>query len=285
MSKKANQESIDLLIVGKEYFEDILNKRIVIGQEIYERAIQTTRQLEQARQDFDDWDDFNSELLKQSFDSPNSQYREAYDEVNSGYMIVSTDSQAEELREFKDDVINKVNTLKRLISKLPLIQLADGLKSVTNDGSASSDNNKVFIVHGHNNEVKLDVARTLEKLGLQPIILHEQANSGRTVIEKFEEYSDVGFAVVLLTDDDLGKTKKDEQLNPRARQNVILELGYFIAKLSRERVCPLYTKGVELPSDLSGVLYVELDKSSNWKIKLAKELKARGYNIDVNKII
>jgi predicted nucleotide-binding protein len=284
MSKKENQKSRDLLVVGKEYFEDILNKRIIIGQEIYDRVIQTTRQLEQARQDFDDWDDFNSELLKQSFDSPKSQYKDDYDEVNNIFMIRSTYSQAEELREFKEDVINKVNTLKRLVGKLPLIKLADGLKIISTNAT-SSDNNKVFIVHGHNNEIKLDVARTLEKLGLHPIILHEQANSGRTIIEKFEEHSDVGFAVVLLTDDDLGKTKKDELLNTRARQNVILELGYFIAKLSRERVCPLYTKGVELPSDLSGVLYVELDKSSNWKIKLAKELKATGYNIDVNKII
>jgi predicted nucleotide-binding protein len=133
--------------------------------------------------------------------------------------------------------------------------------------------------------VKINVARTLEKLGLNPIILHEQANSGKTIIEKFEEHSNVGFAIVLLTDDDLGKAKKDENLNARARQNVILELGYFIGKLGRNRVCPLYTKGVELPSDLYGLLYLEIDSSEYWKISLAKELKAAGYDIDVNKII
>jgi predicted nucleotide-binding protein len=146
-------------------------------------------------------------------------------------------------------------------------------------------NNDVFIVHGHNNEIKINVARTLEKLGLNPIILHEQANSGKTIIEKFEEHSKVGFAIVLLTDDDLGKAKRDEDLNYRARQNVVLELGYFIGKLGRNRVCPLYTKGVELPSDLYGLLYVEIDPNEYWKINIAKELKAAGYDVDVNKII
>ncbi|APX99917.1 TIR domain-containing protein [Lacinutrix venerupis] len=283
MSKKENIEA-SKLVVGKEYFEDYLQKRIVIGEEIYNRNIQTTRQLEQARQDYYDWNDFNSELLKQSFDNINSEYKEKYDRVNNIGIYISPSSPAEELREFKDDVLNKINNLKQLIAKLPLIKVADGLDNAVTE-KEFSDNEKVFIVHGHNNEVKLDVARTLEKLGLSPIILHEQPNSGKTIIEKFEDYADVGFAIVLLTDDDLGKAKKEEQLNTRARQNVILELGYFIGKLGRERVCPLYANGVELPSDLSGVLYVELDKPGNWKIKLAKELKACGYKIDVNKII
>lgn len=283
MSKKENIET-SKLAVGKEYFEDYLQKRIVVGEEIYNRNIQTTRQLEQARQDYYDWNDFNSELLKQSFDNINSEYKEKYDRVNNIGIYVSPSSPAEELREFKDDVLNKINNLKQLIAKLPLIKVADGLDNAVTE-KEFSDNEKVFIVHGHNNEVKLDVARTLEKLGLSPIILHEQPNSGKTIIEKFEDYADVGFAIVLLTDDDLGKAKKEEQLNTRARQNVILELGYFIGKLGRERVCPLYANGVEIPSDLSGVLYVELDKPGNWKIKLAKELKACGYKIDVNKII
>lgn len=283
MSKSKSEESAKL-IVGKDHFAISLEKRVSVGNEIYERNIQTTRQLEQARQDYYDWDDFNSELLKQSFDSPISEYKQDYNSVNNLGIYVGPNSPAEELREFKDDVLNKVNSLKRLLAKLPLVKIADGLSN-TEEAIKESDNDKVFIVHGHNNEIKLDVARTLEKLGLTPIILHEQANSGRTVIEKFEEHSDVGFAVVLLTDDDLGKAKKDEQLNSRARQNVILELGYFIGKLSRKRVCPLYAKGVELPSDMSGVLYVELDNQASWRIKLAKELKACGYKVDVNNII
>jgi predicted nucleotide-binding protein len=100
---------------------------------------------------------------------------------------------------------------------------------------------RVFIVHGHASEAKESLARFLERVGLEPIILHEQPNSGRTIIEKFEVYADVGFAVVLLTPDDVGAPKDaPTELKPRARQNVIAELGYFYGKLSRHRVCALY---------------------------------------------
>jgi predicted nucleotide-binding protein len=94
---------------------------------------------------------------------------------------------------------------------------------------------KIFIVHGHDNEAKVEVARFLERVGFEAIILHEQANRGRTIIEKVEMHSDVGFAVVLLTPDDEGG-KRGNSTRPRARQNVVLELGYFIGRLGRDRV-------------------------------------------------
>jgi predicted nucleotide-binding protein len=143
----------------------------------------------------------------------------------------------------------------------------------------------VFIVHGHDEAVKQSVARFLEKLDLHPIILHEQPNKGRTIIEKFEAHSDVGFAVVLLTPDDLGGVASTPaKLQPRARQNVILELGYFIGKLGRARVCALYTKGVELPSDIHDVVYVPYDEGGAWRIGLARELNAAGITVDMNRI-
>lgn len=277
-----------LLVVGKDYFKDVLANRIQIAEEILNRQIQTRPQLEEAKQNYYDWDDYNSELLKQSFNNEYNEYKTDYDRTNQFLgMFLGGSSQRDELKEFKDKVQNKINNLKQLVAKVELIksEVPDKVVSQTTVTSDNVDNNNVFIVHGHSNEVKINVARTLEKLGLNPIILHEQANSGKTIIEKFEEHSNVGFAIVLLTDDDLGKAKKDENLNPRARQNVILELGYFIGKLGRNRVCPLYTKGVELPSDLYGLLYLEIDSSEYWKISLAKELKAAGYDIDVNKII
>ena len=132
---------------------------------------------------------------------------------------------------------------------------------------------KVFVVHGHDNEVKETVARFLDRLGLEPIILHEQPSSGRTVIEKFEIYSgDIAFAVVLLTPDDIGSAaNKPSDLKARARQNVIMELGYFMGRLGRFRVCALHKGSVELPSDYQGVLYIELDPAGAWKAKLAQE--------------
>jgi predicted nucleotide-binding protein len=133
---------------------------------------------------------------------------------------------------------------------------------------------KIFVVHGRNNEVKETVARFLEKLGLKPIILHEQPNKGRTIIEKFEGHSDVQFAVVLLTGDDRGGLKDQPYENQklRARQNVILELGFFLGKLSRARVCAIYESGVEIPSDYQGVLFIGLNE--DWKTALVKEMKA-----------
>lgn len=150
--------------------------------------------------------------------------------------------------------------------------------------SATPLSNRVFIVHGHDSEAKEAVARLLEKLGLDPVILHEKPNLGRTIIEKFEQEGDVGFAVVLLTPDDLGKAKTDAELEPRARQNVILELGYFVGTLGRQKVCALVRQNVDLPSDFAGVVYERFDDGGAWKLILGRELRAAGYSIDMNRI-
>lgn len=137
----------------------------------------------------------------------------------------------------------------------------------------------MFIVHGRESETKHQVARTLDKLRLNPVILNEQANSGKTIIEKLEAEGDVGFAVVILTPDDFGSLQGDEP-KPRARQNVILELGYFIGRLGRNRVCILSEGSVEEPSDISGVMYTSL--AGGWQLELARELASAGYDIDMN---
>jgi predicted nucleotide-binding protein len=149
------------------------------------------------------------------------------------------------------------------------------------------DSRKVFVVHGHDEETKSKVARFLDKLGLKPIILHEQPNSGRTIIEKFETYSDdISFAVVLLTPDDVGGVAStSNELKSRARQNVVLELGYFIGRLGRSRVCALYKGNVELPSDYQGVLYIELDAPGAWQAKLAQEFVQAKLPIDLNGLL
>ncbi len=149
-------------------------------------------------------------------------------------------------------------------------------------------NNRVFIVHGHDEAVKQKVARTLEQLGLEPIILSDQPNGGKTIIEKFEKESKAGFAVVLMTADDQGGSNSDVSvgnLTPRARQNVLLELGYFFGKLGRECVCVLKEQNVEVPTDILGIVYEEIDANDSWKIKLVKELKAAGYDVSADNII
>ncbi len=143
------------------------------------------------------------------------------------------------------------------------------------------DSRKIFLVHGHAEDTNKAVAGFLRSVGLEVIILHEQANQGQTIIEKFEKHSDVGFAVVLLTPDDFGgAARQPEKARRRARQNVILELGYFMAKLGRDKVCCLYVEGVEKPSDYDGVLYVAYNETGAWRGKLAKELTAAGIAVD-----
>ena len=141
---------------------------------------------------------------------------------------------------------------------------------------------KVFIVHGHDDGARETVRRFVEKAGFEAIILHEQANQGRTIIEKFVAHSDVGFAVVLLTPDDEG-CERNGKPRPRARQNVVLELGYFVGRLGRERVLALLKGDVEIPSDFTGVVYEPLDAGGAWRWKLGQELKAAGYTIDWNR--
>lgn len=143
---------------------------------------------------------------------------------------------------------------------------------------------RIFVVHGHDEGARQTVARFIERIGFEAIILSEQANQGRTIIEKIEAHGDVGFAVVLLTPDDVGG-KEAQSLRPRARQNVLLELGYFIAKLGRERVCTLSKGDLEIPTDFAGVVWEPLDVGGAWKTALARELKASGYPIDWNKVM
>jgi predicted nucleotide-binding protein len=145
---------------------------------------------------------------------------------------------------------------------------------------------RVFVVHGHDAGSREAVARFLERLALQAIILKDQASAGQTIIEKFETESDVGFAVVLLTPDDVGATgKAPRKLRARARQNVVFELGYFSGTLGRGRVAALVKGDVEIPSDYKGVAFINLDEDDGWKIKLANELKAAGLSIDLNKAV
>ena len=149
-----------------------------------------------------------------------------------------------------------------------------------------SKSKKVFVVHGHNEAVREKVAGLLRQLDLDPVILHERPSRGRTIIEKVEDNADVGFAVVILTPDDVGAPKDVQyDLKPRARQNVILELGFFICKLGRERVCTLKKSGVEAPSDYDGVVYTELDDGDAWRFELVRELKAAGFDVDANRVL
>jgi predicted nucleotide-binding protein len=150
---------------------------------------------------------------------------------------------------------------------------------------APKPKNSIFLVHGHDEAALHEVARFVKQIDLEPIILREQPDMGRTIIEKFEHFAgQVGFAIVLLTPDDIAGTQGMPDSALRARQNVIFELGYFVGKLGRGRACLLRKGNVEIPSDLAGVIYKELDAGGGWKIQLGMELKAANLDFDANKM-
>lgn len=149
-----------------------------------------------------------------------------------------------------------------------------------------NDPREIFIVHGQDDLAKLEIARFIETIGFKPIILHEQASSGKTIIEKIEEYTNVKFGIVLYTPCDIGaKNDKKPLLKPRARQNVVFEHGFLIGKLGRSNVSALVKESVEIPNDISGVVYTSMDTQGGWKISIARELKKSGYFVDMNKVV
>ena len=163
------------------------------------------------------------------------------------------------------------------------------LKKPKTFSSSAQISNRVFVVHGHNNETKTELELFLTNIGLEPIVLHRQPDQGRTIIEKFEEYADVGFAFVLLTPDEIAytidqKEREDAERNKefRARPNVIFEFGYFAGKLTRRRVCCLIKGDVTRPSDIDGLVYKKIgDSIESIGFSIIKELKAAGYTLKI----
>lgn len=150
---------------------------------------------------------------------------------------------------------------------------------------AASGNKDVFIVHGHDSGLKNEVARFITDMGYNPIILHEQPNTGKTIIEKIEAFTNVCYAIVLYTPCDKGASKDCPNVQPRARQNVVFEHGYLIGKLGRERVCALIKEEVEKPGDVDGVVYVSYDGRGAWKKDIAKEFNTLGMHFNPNALL
>jgi predicted nucleotide-binding protein len=214
-----------------------------------------------------DFKDIHFGLIAWSTGTPDSAWDEAY-QGGLGRSESVLQSMVEEVEEYWDDDAGGASQ-----GDAPIVDV-------------DKNTQDVFIVHGRDNGTKEMVARFMSVLGLNPIILHEQPNEGRTIIEKFERHANVGFAVALLTPDDVGALAESAgNLLPRARQNVVMELGYFMGRLGRQRVCALVKGGVEIPSDVAGVVYVPLDVNGGWRVSLVKELKAAGFDVDANKAL
>lgn len=291
MAKKAQSVTVDQmsteLTTPKEEFIKVLDTRITMGNEIYARHVTSQEAFKKNREDFSNWNDYNSEYLKHAFNKEYNEYKKRYDDAGSfPFRIIGAEtSPAEELKEFKDKVNYKLDNLKKLRAKTDLLKSAIQEKYAISEKVPSLDKSQVFIVHGHDETAKTKTARFIEKLGLNPIILHEQASGSKTVIEKIEAYSNVGFGIVLYTACDVGaKAEDNPKYRSRARQNVVFEHGFLIGKIGRENVCALVKGEIETPNDISGVVYVKMDDDDAWHLKIARELRNSGYEIDLNKL-
>ena len=220
-------------------------------------------------------------MLIKNIHGSNSSYSDEL--MNISYIPISFDSSRDEDIDYWESGKNSaINLIDTIIEELELFPKEVHTESI-NDKSI--DRSKVFIIHGHDDGAKNEVARFVEKLGLEAVILHEQVNSGDTIIEKLEKHTDVGFAIVLYTSCDIGGVKTEpDKLKPRARQNVVFEHGLLIGKIGRANVIALVKEEVEIPNDVSGVVYETMDSKGAWKFQLAREIKASGYDIDMNKV-
>ena len=275
------------LTLSKNDFDSKLDERIELGEELYKYPVKTQADFAKNKEGFNSWSDYNSEFLKQAFNKEYNEYKKSYDDAGtfSISLIGRNPTPSQELQKFKSRIETKLNNLKKLRAKTDLLKTSFVDNTSLKSEIVQLDKSQVFIVHGHDEAAKTKTARFIEKLGLTPIILHEQASGSKTVIEKIEAYSNVGFGIVLYTPCDIGaKNEENPNLKNRARQNVVFEHGFLIGKIGRGNVCALVKDDIETPNDISGVVYVKMDNEDAWHLKIARELRNSGYDIDMNKL-
>lgn len=280
VSKGNNIKKSDYHLVKQpEEIKKVIVEKLAQAKQLLETPIHTEEDLKKVRKAHTTWEDYLKEYLKRAFsdDTLSEQF------VNSSFgMSFSMNPSLDSIVvEFQESFESEITYLESLIERIDLIPTRDGSHQ---SSSNTLLNDNIFIVHGQKHEIKTEVARFIERIKLKAIILDEQANEGKTIIEKFEHYSSTcRTAIVILTADDKVVADDDSKIIYRARQNVIFELGYFLSSLKREGVIALYEDNVEVPSDFYGVLYVSL--KDDWKFKVARELKKRGLNIDLNALV
>lgn len=288
------ETTVSKLRVSREEARQKIEFQIVKGQRLRNRSIDSNDGLQEAIAECRKWSKYNIVLLSRLFDNTSI----AEDDYTSFDKLYATMTEyniqfSKQLDSCQKVMDSSINSLERIRECLNVYEVASDMSQSTSDNEENADtpqstfSDEVFIVHGHDKEAKVTVARFVEHLGVKVTILDEEENEGRTIPEKFEEHADeAGYAIVLLTPDDVGSSKDEkDKRKPRARQNVVLEFGYFWGKLGRKRLCVLYKEGVELPSDMKGIAYVPMDISEGWKLKLAREMKQAGLPIDPEKLL
>jgi predicted nucleotide-binding protein len=271
------------LLVPAEQLSGEIDERLALGQDLVARCSGDATELKQRQDEYYTWTAYNKTLLRRSFDQPEPADKYAWFGIGG-----SVDGPLHvQWQQLSDDVSDKMRRLQSVQGQLKLYDLhPDARAAVPKPRPTAHAGEEIFIVHGHDGATKTMVARFLAKLtGKEPVILHEQPDRGRTIIEKFEHHAaEAGCAVVLLTADDEGGAVGQPQKR-RARQNVVLELGFFLGTLGRDKLVILYEPEVELPSDINGVLYIPLDPGGVWRNLVARELKAADVAVDLDVLL
>lgn len=278
------------LLISREEAKSKLQERIKKGHEIEQNITNSSEIFDNVKNEYSKWNSFNVELLKRIFTT--EEFAKEYSFWGGAIKMSMGPPSIEERRtNLYKDINQNIHKLDSIIERLELIPLNNTASTTTSSEKltqASTKSKKVFVVHGHDEIAKTNLEVFLREIGLEPVVLHRQADEGQTVIEKFEKHSDVGYAFILLTPDEVAYIKSDDSKNDnerkkefRARPNVIFEFGYFVGKLGRSRVCCLYTGDVSLPSDVSGMIYKKFTNSiEDVAYSIIKDLKVSGYEID-----
>ena len=308
MAKKKNDEPVypaAPLVIAKDKFVELLTAQIEKGKELLDinvpvatfndpyrgyarRPVESMEYDEAAEKDFiakyERWHERNKEIYRSSFAVSNSVYFHEYETQLYDHLVYD-----DIIKIDKDDIRRLINHLQTDIERVDLMkcEVPDSKISSTTALSKAevAKKKRVFVVHGHDTNVRNEVELFVRSIEYEPIILCKRADMGDTIIEKIErEAKEVCYAIVIYTSCDLGKDKNDTDLKPRARQNVVFEHGFMCAHLGRSHVCALLEDGVEQPGDLKGVVYKPLDAAGAWKYQIADEMKAVGLEVDKNKI-
>jgi predicted nucleotide-binding protein len=287
----ANTPSVKVpleLNVSREEAKAKLQDRIEKGLAL-KTQISSQSEYELLSNEYDKWDSFNSELLKRIFTSEELEEEYSYSSLSIS-MSRYEKSIGEKIADRFKNIDTRIHRLDSIIERLELIPLNSALTIATSSFATESlmhKSKKVFVVHGHDEKSKTNLEVFLHEIGLEPVVLHRQADEGLTIIEKFEKHGDVGYAFILLTPDEIAYLSSEENKPDgerlkeyRARPNVIFEFGYFIGRLGRSKVCCLHTGSVKLPSDVSGVIYKSYQTSiEEVAYSIIKDLKAAGYTV------
>jgi len=263
--------------------EDRLRSQLEKGKKLRDLPITSEENLEDAQREMTKWEKFTRSVLELCIQGS---MVEDFKQPPYG-IVVSGRPLGSRARDFRDDMKFMIASLESIIDRLQLIPHETArIKELPDDEASFHGGKRVFIVHGHDNEMKQTVARVVEKLGLEALVLHEKPSGGLTLIEKLEKYAnEADYAVILLSPDDEGREEAHSELQARPRQNVVFELGYFMGKLKRDRTCAIVKGNLEITSDISGVVYIQMDHGGGWKSELVAELKKAGFKVSADSLI